>query len=481
MVKISLIRTTGTIIFIVFSLIISSAQNEIRFMEGSLKAALSIAKERGQSVFIDTYADWCKPCKRMDIVFKDPDVAMFYNEHFLNLKVNMQNSVKASELRRKYDVVFLPSMFIVDYNGVVKYQVDHELTRDEMLNIGQMMLDPNSYNVSDATAIRRNDGTMAATKPSYTTPPQPTLPKTTPAKPPVKIEEVKIIDPTPKKIVEPMNQAPETIEAEENGAQINDVTSSPAAAKPQNKNSAYLDQFETISETKSKVLMVLDAGVSPPSEVLMLEAYSRLELMDGSHKAAATEYLGSQDDWNTEENRKFILDFVDNTHTKEYQFIIDNKLDFITQFGKERVTKSLEILTYRTLFNAVPRPSLNDTKQLYENLGIDDVDKTAKYYFISRLIAEDNKKELLKLSKKFFENYKDQHGLMYSVANYLLSVTDNKKELKFATKLLESAVKINPKSILYLNKLKDAYLAIGKEKKSNKIELRLSEIESKTN
>jgi thiol:disulfide interchange protein len=78
-----------------------SAQEGIRFMDGSLAAIMSLAKKRNENVFIDTYADWCVPCKRIEGKFKNKDVAMFFNEHFINYRVNMQNPTRSTDLRRK--------------------------------------------------------------------------------------------------------------------------------------------------------------------------------------------------------------------------------------------------------------------------------------------------------------------------------------------------------------------------------------------
>ncbi len=71
--------------------------------------------------------------------------------------------------------------------------------------------------------------------------------------------------------------------------------------------------------------------------------------MDGSSKSAATKYLATQSDWSTEENRKFIIDFISSTFSKEYEYLCENKADFVAQFGESKVKRTLEVLTDRTL------------------------------------------------------------------------------------------------------------------------------------
>ena len=424
-----------------------SAQVGIRFMDGSLAAIMSVAKERNKNVFIDTYADWCVPCKRMEEKFKNKDVAMFFNEHFINYRVNMQNPTRAADLRRKYDVVFLPTMYILDPDGLIKYQVDKELTVSELLNAGQASLDPNSYFVSDATAVRRNDGTITGGQR-----PKITKPATKKTNNPKSVAVVK---------VEPKKEELKTskpIDTATGNVSISEAT----------RRAKILESYETVEGSSQKVLAVLGEGELPP-EVLRQEAYLRLEFMDGSSKKSATKYLATQSDWSTEENRKFIMDFLSSTFSKEYEYLCENKVDFIAQFGEAKVKRTLEVLTYRTLHNAVPRPSLEEAVGLYENLNTKNSVKQASHYFVNRLIAEENTSEVLRSSENYLENNANDHEMMYTVGRYISTKTPRKdNELKKATSLIKSASEIIPSSLIYLELLGSLYNDQGKSKKANK-------------
>jgi len=432
------------ILFVViffFNAHIVSSQEEIRFVDGSLAAVLSIAKERNKNIFIDTYADWCKPCKRMEEKFKNRELAMFFNEHFVNYRVNMQNPVRANELRRKYDVVFLPTMYILDPNGIIKYQVDKELSVSELLNAGQRSLDPNSYYVSESTAVNRNDGTISGgnniqTKANTTT------------------TVVEAVITKPKAEVLP----------EESKVDV------PMSTTSQGTNRAkYLEKFETVDESTDKILHVLGEGEMPP-EILLQEAYLRLEFMDGSHISTAKEYLASQSNWDTEINRKFIFDFANSTYSKEYEYLLAHKDDFERQFGKEKVSRTLEVLTYKTLHNAVPRPSLEEAIVLYENLEEENPIKTAHYYYFNRLIAEGMDEELNRLSDNYFTKNSRDHEIRYIVGRYLKSKKDNSdSDQKKAIQLLVEAVDIYPSSLTYLDLLGEMYSSQGMPKKAQKI------------
>jgi tetratricopeptide (TPR) repeat protein len=439
------VKTSETVLLamLVFWSVTTSAQEEIRFIDGSLAAIMSIAKEKNKNVFIDTYADWCVPCKRMERKFKNKDVAMFFNEHFINYRVNMQNPKRAADLRRKYDVVFLPTMYILDPDGVIKYQVDKELTVSELLNAGQASLDPNSYFVSDATAVRRKDGTITGGR-------RPKIAKPKTKKNPKSVDIVKV-DPQKVKI-----NPKKPIDTAMGNVSISEAT----------RRAKILESYETVEGSSQKILAVLGEGELPP-EVLRQEAYLRLEFMDGSSKSAATNYLATQSDWSTEENRKFIMDFISSTFSKEYQYLCEHKMDFVAQFGDAKVKRTLEVLTYRTLHNAVPRPSLKEAINLYDNLDSENSEKQATHYFVNSLIADGNTKEVFKTSEEYLSKNINDHEMMYTVARYISTKTLRKdNEMKKATSLLKTASEINPNSLFYLELLALLYNDQGNTKKA---------------
>jgi len=420
-------------------------------MEGSLSAIMSVAKEKNKNVFIDTYASWCVPCKRMDQKFKNKDVAQFFNEHFVNLKVNMQNPTKANELRRKYDVVFLPTMYILSPDGAVKYHTDGELSVDELLNAAQSSLNPGSF-VSEATAVRRTDGTITGGTVSN----QPAVAKPTPVITPKEKQTPKTVE-TAVVVAAPEVKTP--IDPAEGNLSISAAT----------RRAKILDSYETVDESSQKVLAVLGSGDMPP-EVLRQEAYLRLEFMDGSHRSVARKYLDSQSDWNTEENRKFIVDFIHNTYAKEYTFLVDHKEEFVEQFGPEKINRILEVLNYKTLFNAVPRPTLEDAIALYSNVDRETADKKAHHYIANRLILERDKDQLITTAKSYLDRTPDDHEMMYLVARFLMNQQEvSDKDLSSSRKMMIRAHDLVPKSVVYLDLLGSIYSEQGNIKKASKL------------
>ena len=89
----------------------------ITFFKGSWNEALIKAKKENKFIFLDVYASWCPPCKKLKRTsFKDPEVGNYYNKNFINVTIDGESG-EGIELARKYGVKTYPTLFIVDYNG----------------------------------------------------------------------------------------------------------------------------------------------------------------------------------------------------------------------------------------------------------------------------------------------------------------------------------------------------------------------------
>ncbi|HEY7375999.1 MAG TPA: cytochrome c biogenesis protein CcdA [Polyangia bacterium] len=82
--------------------------------------ALADARAAGRPVLMDFGADWCTPCKELDVkVFSKPQVAEVMNRFtLLRVDVTNENDVPAlSEMRRRYDAQTLPAVRVVSPDG----------------------------------------------------------------------------------------------------------------------------------------------------------------------------------------------------------------------------------------------------------------------------------------------------------------------------------------------------------------------------
>jgi len=114
-----------TILFVINTTHVSSSEpktsNEpgIKFFEGTWEEALKAAKKQNKLIFLDVYATWCGPCKRLAaLTFPDPEVGKYYNERFINVKVDGEKG-EGPMLRQRYNVRGYPTLLFINHKGEV--------------------------------------------------------------------------------------------------------------------------------------------------------------------------------------------------------------------------------------------------------------------------------------------------------------------------------------------------------------------------
>ena len=117
----------------------------IDFFHGTWAEALEKSKEEGKPIFVDAYAVWCGPCKRMAReVFTRKDVGDFYNANFINLKMDMEKEENIA-FRQKYPVSAFPTLFYIKNNGDVIRKVKGAQKAESFLQLGASILSKIDY------------------------------------------------------------------------------------------------------------------------------------------------------------------------------------------------------------------------------------------------------------------------------------------------------------------------------------------------
>lgn len=89
----------------------------IRFEKTSLEAARQKASKEGKVLFIDCMANFCGACRMMEReVFTSPEVAAFFNEHFISYQLNMDKP-EGKEFGKIYDIPAYPTLIFMDEKG----------------------------------------------------------------------------------------------------------------------------------------------------------------------------------------------------------------------------------------------------------------------------------------------------------------------------------------------------------------------------
>ena len=97
---------------------------------------LEEASYLNRPVIVKFYADWCIPCRQMDLtVFRDRDVLKEL-ERFLMLRVDLTRfSEKNDEIRKKFEVKGVPTILFFDSEGtqIKELRIDFYVNKDVML------------------------------------------------------------------------------------------------------------------------------------------------------------------------------------------------------------------------------------------------------------------------------------------------------------------------------------------------------------
>ncbi len=116
----------------------------IKFENDSFKNLLDKAKKENKLIFMDAYASWCGPCKKMDKeVFTLPEVGEVYNSAFINTKIDMEKG-EGVTIAQKYGVKAYPTYLFIDGNGEVIYRGTGYFVAPEFIKIAKEALDPNN-------------------------------------------------------------------------------------------------------------------------------------------------------------------------------------------------------------------------------------------------------------------------------------------------------------------------------------------------
>ena len=89
----------------------------IQFFKGTFAQALAKAKAEGKPLFVDFYAVWCGPCKKMEKqIFTQPEVGEYFNKHFIALQLDAEKPENV-DVAKTYKVEAFPTLGIFDGEG----------------------------------------------------------------------------------------------------------------------------------------------------------------------------------------------------------------------------------------------------------------------------------------------------------------------------------------------------------------------------
>jgi thioredoxin-related protein len=128
--------------FLYCSNILLGQNFSINFEESDFESALTKASQQQKLIFIDAYTSWCRPCKLMDKnVFTHQEAGRFYNERFINLKIDMEKG-EGIGLAKRYQVQAFPTFLFLNHKGEIIHRSAGYKTPEEFIEMGSDALSP---------------------------------------------------------------------------------------------------------------------------------------------------------------------------------------------------------------------------------------------------------------------------------------------------------------------------------------------------
>ncbi|OCX52355.1 thioredoxin [Mucilaginibacter sp. PPCGB 2223] len=116
------------------------APAEIRFIEDAWNEALKQAAAQHKYIFVDAYATWCGPCKMLRATtFKDPKVAAFFNQNFVNISIDMEKGM-GPQLAQQWRLEAYPTLIIFNPQGKPVLGTVGYIKADELLKFAKQGL-----------------------------------------------------------------------------------------------------------------------------------------------------------------------------------------------------------------------------------------------------------------------------------------------------------------------------------------------------
>ncbi len=139
-------------VFVILSVILPAALfGQINFEHTSLEKALAKAKAENKPLFVDVYAEWCGPCKRMAATtFQDKGVSDYFNKEFISLKIDGEKA-DGPRVMNDYQITAYPTLLFFYPDGTLANKFIGGIDVEPLKRLGMRTAHPEQDKLYQAT------------------------------------------------------------------------------------------------------------------------------------------------------------------------------------------------------------------------------------------------------------------------------------------------------------------------------------------
>jgi thioredoxin-related protein len=135
-------KTYITMLFLLTGTTLSVCAQGIEFNHGNWNEIKAQAKKENKLIFLDFYTVWCAPCKKMAMeVFPLPEAGEFFNQHFINVKVDAEKG-EGIDLAKTYRPSGYPTLVFTDAEGKQLYRTGGAENASDLIKSAKVALNP---------------------------------------------------------------------------------------------------------------------------------------------------------------------------------------------------------------------------------------------------------------------------------------------------------------------------------------------------
>jgi len=201
-------------------------------------------------------------------------------------------------------------------------------------------------------------------------------------------------------------------------------------------------------------------------EFLYKYLQTSIDAKDGRQTALLEEYLATQQDWKTEEVRSLIFETLETPNSPLFDHIIENKLEYVNQFGESVVENKIQNLVYSTIRKA--EQPFEVAPALFEKAFPEKAAQLTQHFKLNYYRDQEDGANYAKVAMEYLasSSTKSEEMLNEIAWNYYDLVADQAPLNAFCKQIKKTKRKANT----YLNNesLALLYAKTGKTKKAKK-------------